>query len=110
MVSAMNDDLPPSPSPEPDGDRRERIAERTRYLRGVGVVGAVAALGVFTGLAATQGGTPSSADGVHSSSQAQQGDDESEASDLGQFFDTVGGALGISPGGGRAPSVSSGGS
>jgi hypothetical protein len=109
MVSAMND-LPPPPTPDPGGDRREQIAERTRYLRGVGIVGAVAALGVFTGLAATHGGTSSNADGVRSSAPAQRGDDGSEQSDLGGFFDAVGGAVGIAPGGGGAPSVSSRGS
>ena len=45
---------PPTPrDPAADARRRAQIKHRTARLRGLGTAGAIAALGIFTGLSAT---------------------------------------------------------
>jgi len=115
MVSAMSDQIRhPPPSPDPAGDdRREQIAERTRHLRGLGLAGAVAALGVFTGLAATHGGGTTS--GQPGAAQAaspvtRATDDQVDPFGQNDFFGGQGGGGAVLSGGGGARSLSSGGS
>ena len=46
---------PTPPTPTADTQRREQITRRIASLRTLGTAGAIAALGIFTGLSATNG-------------------------------------------------------
>lgn len=111
----MNESRQTEPPEDPAG-RREQVVERTRHLRSLGVAGAVAALGVFTGLAATSHSTPaatqSSQPAVDAASQSTQVDDGLDSAAQNGFFDTSPSpsSSGVSAGSGPGASVMSGGS
>ena len=111
----MNEPRHTDPQENRPTGRREQVAERTRHLRSLGVAGAVATLGVFTGLAAmsqsASSTTQPSQTTVNPASQSTQVDDGLDTSTQNGFFDSSSASGGVSAATpGSAASVSSGGS
>ena len=120
----MNEPRPTETPGNQTTGRREQVAERTRHLRSIGVAGALATLGVFSGLAATGHSSSSTTQparttvdatsgGVPQSPQLDSGDDSFDPSAQNGFFDSSGGgsSSGLGAGSsGSGPTVMSGGS
>lgn len=91
-MSNSQRDAPPDPRPDGDRDRRrDRVAERTRHLRTIGAAGAIAALGIFTGLAAT--GDRAGSDRSAQEGGAAEGGDSDRVEDLGDLVAELAGGF-----------------
>lgn len=107
--------LPPLPSqtppPAPE-NRPSRMARRTGRLRAVGVAGAVASLGVFTGLAASHqpaGGSDSAQQEVTMPTASDSANPQYDSGTDDSFF-AEDEQPGIAPAGQDGPAAMSGGS
>ena len=104
---------PQSPQPPEPADRRAQITERTAYLRTMSVAGAIAALGVFTGLAASHdaggGVTATPVAGAVCGAAAGQAVLGRSDDDVAKDFFTQDDGSDLAPVTGAAPATTSGG-
>jgi hypothetical protein len=106
--------LPPLPSHTPDApdNRPAEIARRSARLRAIGVAGAVATLGVFTGLAASHqpAGGSGSGQGAIEAPSADGATSPEETGGAVDFFFPEDAQSSIAPAGQDSPAAMSGGS